>query len=52
MAGSLGLDDVSLWLLTLHLDSNGRLAKRISSEPFFDPDVDPVNENAAALGRT
>ena len=39
-------------LLTLQLDSNGRLAKRISSEPFFDPDVDPVIENAAALGAT
>ncbi len=39
-------------LLTLHLDSNGHLAKRISSEPFFDPDVDPVIENATALGST
>ena len=39
-------------LLTLQLDSNGRLAKRISSEPFFDPDVDPVIENAAEIGST
>jgi len=39
-------------LLTLELDDNGQLTKQARSEPFFDPDVDPVMENAAVIAGT
>ena len=39
-------------LLTLHLDSAGQVARRFMSEPFFDPDVDPVIENAPSIAGT
>ncbi|MEQ8263969.1 amine dehydrogenase large subunit [Pseudohaliea sp.] len=39
-------------LLTLHLDADGKVVKRSTSEPFFDPDADPVMENAAVVGGT
>jgi methylamine dehydrogenase heavy chain len=39
-------------LLTLHLDSSGQVAKRTMSDRFFDPNVDPIQENAAVIGGT
>ena len=37
---------------TLHFDSSGQLTKRVTGEPFFDPDVDPVQENAGVIEGT
>ena len=37
-------------LLTLELDDQGNVARRIRSEPFFDPESDPVTEKAARWG--
>ncbi|MGE3594601.1 MAG: amine dehydrogenase large subunit [Dehalococcoidia bacterium] len=37
-------------LLTLQFDEKGQVAQKSRSEPFFDPNVDPVMENAAAIG--
>jgi len=39
-------------LLTVHLDAEGALDRRIISEPFFDPDVDPIMENGVEVGGT
>jgi methylamine dehydrogenase heavy chain len=39
-------------LLTIEFDEKGEVAKQTRSEPFFDPDVDPVMENAAAIDGT
>jgi len=39
-------------LLTVHLDENGAVRGRRRSEPFFDPDVDPVMDDAVAIGTT
>lgn len=39
-------------LLTVHLNEAGGLDRKISSEPFFDPDVDPIMENGAQIGGT
>jgi methylamine dehydrogenase heavy chain len=36
-------------LLTLHLDAEGQLAKRLVSEPFFNPDVDPIMPNGSDI---
>ena len=36
-------------LLTLHLDAEGNLAKRLVSEPFFNPDVDPIMPNGSHI---
>lgn len=36
-------------LLTLHLDAEGNLAKRLVSEPFFNPDVDPIMPNGSDI---
>lgn len=36
-------------LLTVHLDAKGGLARTITSEPFFDPDVDPIMENGVGI---
>lgn len=37
-------------LLTIHFDAAGAVEATHRSEPFFDPDADPVIENAARLG--
>jgi len=37
-------------LLAVHLDEDGREARRQRSEPFFDAENDPVTEKAARLG--
>jgi len=37
-------------LLTVHFDASGGVRAQHRSEPFFDPDVDPVIENAARMG--
>jgi methylamine dehydrogenase heavy chain len=39
-------------LLTLELDANGGLRNQQRSHRFFDPDADPVMENAASIGGT
>lgn len=39
-------------LLTLQFDSGGQVREQVKSEPFFDPNVDPVHENAAVIGGT
>ena len=39
-------------LLTIQFDDKGHVASQTRSEPFFDPDADPVMENAAAIGGT
>jgi methylamine dehydrogenase heavy chain len=36
--------------LTVTLDADGRLAGRTRSEPFFDPETDPVTEKAVRRG--
>jgi len=37
-------------LLTVVFDSNGRVVKRIRTKPFFDPNTDPLHENATVIG--
>ena len=39
-------------LLTIQFDEKGQAVKQTRSDPFFDPNVDPVMENAAAIGGT
>jgi methylamine dehydrogenase heavy chain len=39
-------------LLTLHLDSAGQVTRRLMSEPFFDPDEDPIIENGPSIAGT
>jgi methylamine dehydrogenase heavy chain len=36
-------------LLTVHLNDEGGLDRKITSEPFFDPDVDPIMENGVQI---
>jgi methylamine dehydrogenase heavy chain len=36
--------------LTVALDEDGHLASRVRSEPFFDPEADPVTEKAVRRG--
>jgi methylamine dehydrogenase heavy chain len=38
--------------LTLKFDSNGQVVKRVRTKPLFDPNVDPLHENAAVIGHT
>jgi len=37
-------------LLIVELDDAGRVSRRIRSEPFFDPEADPVTEKAVRWG--
>ena len=39
-------------MLTVQLDADGRVASEAYSEPFFDPDADPLKTNAARIGDT
>jgi methylamine dehydrogenase heavy chain len=39
-------------LATLVFDERGELLRTHRSEPFFDPDVDPIKTNAVAVGST
>ena len=39
-------------MLTVTIDDEGREAGKLRTEPFFDPDADPITEKAARYGET